>query len=135
MQVKYLREDGVNVSLVGAVAICNPWDLLVSVLMNFFWPIRGEKIHFLDWYMSIFLTSYLYRLVLNHLCISTIFLTLWTWTHFSYLLLWQIGDRFLTSGIMQRFYNRFLGSSMKDAAKLYVFSQSFSITFPLRLSF
>ncbi|KAI3755186.1 hypothetical protein L1987_54981 [Smallanthus sonchifolius] len=56
--VKYLGEDGVNVPLVGAVAISNPWDLL-------------------------------------------------------------IGDRFFTRAIMQRFYNRVLGNSLKGAAKLH----------------
>ncbi|XP_071736855.1 embryogenesis-associated protein EMB8-like [Rutidosis leptorrhynchoides] len=56
--VKYLGEDGIKVPLVGAVAISNPWDLL-------------------------------------------------------------IGDRFFTRGIMQRFYNRVLGSSLKGAAKLH----------------
>lgn len=29
-QVKYLGEDGENVPIAGAVAICSPWDLLVS---------------------------------------------------------------------------------------------------------
>ncbi|KAK9077067.1 hypothetical protein SSX86_005402 [Deinandra increscens subsp. villosa] len=56
--VKYLGEDGVNVPLVGAVSISNPWDLL-------------------------------------------------------------IGDRFFTRAIMQRFYNRVLGNSLKGAAKLH----------------
>ena len=27
--VKYLGEDGVNIPLVGAAAICSPWDLLI----------------------------------------------------------------------------------------------------------
>lgn len=31
-QVKYLGEDGVNVPIVGAAAICSPWDSLVSIL-------------------------------------------------------------------------------------------------------
>lgn len=31
-QVKYLGEDGVNVPIVGAAAICSPWDSLVSTL-------------------------------------------------------------------------------------------------------
>lgn len=30
-QVKYLGEDGERTPLAGAVAICSPWDLLVSV--------------------------------------------------------------------------------------------------------
>ena len=34
MQVKYLGEDGENVPVAGAVAICSPWDLLVSVFKN-----------------------------------------------------------------------------------------------------
>lgn len=29
-QVKYLGEEGVNTAIVGAAAICSPWDLLVS---------------------------------------------------------------------------------------------------------
>ncbi|KVH88552.1 putative AB-hydrolase YheT [Cynara cardunculus var. scolymus] len=56
--VKYLGEEGVNVPLVGAASISNPWDLL-------------------------------------------------------------IGDRFFTRAIMQRFYNRVLGNSLKGAAKLH----------------
>lgn len=31
MQVKYLGENGENIPVSGAVAICSPWDLLVSV--------------------------------------------------------------------------------------------------------
>lgn len=30
-QVKYLGEEGVNTAIVGAAAICSPWDLLVSI--------------------------------------------------------------------------------------------------------
>jgi len=30
LQVKYLGEDGENTSVAGAVAVCSPWDLLVS---------------------------------------------------------------------------------------------------------
>lgn len=30
-QVKYLGEEGVNAVIVGAAAICSPWDLLVSI--------------------------------------------------------------------------------------------------------
>lgn len=33
-QVKYLGEEGVNTVLVGAAAICSPWDLLVSNWTN-----------------------------------------------------------------------------------------------------
>lgn len=33
-QVKYLGEEGVNTAVVGAVAICSPWDLLVSNWTN-----------------------------------------------------------------------------------------------------
>lgn len=32
-QVKYLGEDGINVPVTGAAAICCPWDLLVSIWM------------------------------------------------------------------------------------------------------
>lgn len=31
LQVKYLGEDGANVPICGAAAICSPWDLLVSM--------------------------------------------------------------------------------------------------------
>ncbi|PNX56438.1 hypothetical protein L195_g049882, partial [Trifolium pratense] len=30
LQVKYLGEDGENTPVAGAVAVCSPWDLLVS---------------------------------------------------------------------------------------------------------
>ncbi|RVW37154.1 Retrovirus-related Pol polyprotein from transposon TNT 1-94 [Vitis vinifera] len=30
LQVKYLGEDGENIPVAGAVAICNPWDLLIG---------------------------------------------------------------------------------------------------------
>ncbi|MFS7895506.1 putative alcohol O-acetyltransferase [Helianthus anomalus] len=33
--VKYLGEDGEDIPIAGAVAICSPWDLLVSVLEAF----------------------------------------------------------------------------------------------------
>lgn len=44
MQVKYLGEDGENTPLAGAVALCSPWDLLVSILL--------EKSHQCSFYIS-----------------------------------------------------------------------------------
>ncbi|MCI68870.1 embryogenesis-associated protein EMB8-like, partial [Trifolium medium] len=32
--IKYLGEDGENVPIAGAVAVCSPWDLLVSILIS-----------------------------------------------------------------------------------------------------
>ena len=31
LQIKYLGEEGENIPVAGAVAICSPWDLLVSI--------------------------------------------------------------------------------------------------------
>lgn len=33
LQIKYLGEDGENIPVAGAVAVCSPWDLLVSILI------------------------------------------------------------------------------------------------------
>lgn len=35
-QVKYLGENGVNTPLVGAAAICSPWDLLVGTFESLY---------------------------------------------------------------------------------------------------
>lgn len=35
-QVKYLGEDGVSTPIVGAAAICSPWDLLVSTFKSLY---------------------------------------------------------------------------------------------------
>ena len=37
-QVKYLGEDGTNAPLVGAAAICCPWDILVSIFVSVIQP-------------------------------------------------------------------------------------------------
>ena len=34
LQIKYLGEDGENIPVAGAVAVCSPWDLLVSILIS-----------------------------------------------------------------------------------------------------
>lgn len=31
LQIKYLGEDGENIPVAGAVAVCSPWDLLVGI--------------------------------------------------------------------------------------------------------
>jgi len=33
LQIKYLGEEGENTPVAGAVAVCSPWDLLVSILI------------------------------------------------------------------------------------------------------
>lgn len=49
-QVKYLGEDGVNTHVVGAAAVCCPWDLLVCIFMctniSFFVLINSFKLEY-----------------------------------------------------------------------------------------
>lgn len=33
LQIKYLGEEGENIPVAGAVAVCSPWDLLVSIFI------------------------------------------------------------------------------------------------------
>lgn len=40
-QVKYLGEDGEGTPIAGAVAVCNPWDLLVSVFAEYSYNLHG----------------------------------------------------------------------------------------------
>jgi hypothetical protein len=40
-QVKYLGEDGEGTPIAGAVAVCNPWDLLVSVFAEYSYNSHG----------------------------------------------------------------------------------------------